>query len=392
MGGAAVSHEHWTQDPALDDPGPQSRIAGLTPGGPPDEAPGGDRLSRRSTVVLVSAFLAVALAALMAIVTLPYAIMEPGPITNTLGKGADGKPLVEIRGHETYPTSGALDFTTVRVIGGPGARPSVWQVLFAWFDPHGAVYPENQLFPTGATEKQIEEQNTAEMVDSQQEAIAVALRALGAKVTERVTIAEVAKDAPAAAALKPGDELVTINGAPAKDAQAVRDAIGALPAGQAVPVELRRNGKTMTVQAKTRNSEGRTVLGVFLSTKFDFPFQVKINAGEVGGPSAGLMFTLGIYDRLTPGDITGGEQIAGTGTIASDGTVGPIGGIQQKLAGARDGGADYFLAPAGNCDEVAGHVPDGLHVFKVSTFEQARTAVQDIAAHQTTGLATCGTG
>lgn len=386
-----MSREHWTQDPALDEPG--SQPPGATPvapaGGPPGP-PAADRLTRRSTGMLVGAFLAITVAALMAIVTLPYAIMEPGPITNTLGKGADGKLLVEVTGHETYPTSGALDFTTVRVLGGPGARPSVWQVILAWLDPNGAVYPEDQLFPKGATEKQIEEQNTAEMADSQQEAIAVALRALGVQVAERVTIAEVAKDAPAAAVLKPGDELVMINGAPAKDAQAVRDAIGALPAGQAVPVVLKRSGTTMTVQAKTRSSGGRTVLGVFLATKFDFPFQVKINAGEVGGPSAGLMFTLGIYDRLTPGEMTGGEQIAGTGTIASDGVVGPIGGIQQKLAGAREGGARYFLAPADNCDEVVGHVPSGLRVFKVSTFAQARTAVQDIAAHQTAALPTCG--
>jgi PDZ domain-containing protein len=388
-----MSHEHWTQDPALDEPGPKP--GGLTPATPVGASsglPAADRLTRRSTGMLVGAFLAIALAALMTIVTLPYAIMEPGPITNTLGKGADGKALVEVTGHKTYPTSGALDFTTVRVIGGPGARPSVWQVMLAWLDPSGAVYPEDQLFPKGATEKQIEEQNSAEMADSQQEAIAVALRALGVQVTERVTIAEVAKDAPAAAVLKPGDELITVSGAPAKDAQAVRDAIGALPAGQAVPVELKRAGRTLTVQAKTRSSGGRTVLGVFLATKFDFPFEVKINAGEVGGPSAGLMFTLGIYDRLTPGEMTGGEQVAGTGTIASDGAVGPIGGIQQKLAGAREGGARYFLAPADNCGEVVGHVPDGLRVFKVSTFAQARTAVQDIAAHQTDGLATCGKG
>jgi PDZ domain-containing protein len=351
-----------------------------------------DRLSRRSVVALVTAFLLIAVAALMAIVTLPYAIMEPGPITNTLGRQADGKPLLEITGHETYPTSGALYFTTVRVIGGPGARPSVWQVLLGWADPRGAVYPEEELFPKGATEKEIEEENTAEMSSSQQEAIAVALRAIGAPVTERVSIAEVVKGAPAAAVLQPGDELVSINGAPARDPQAVRAAIGALSAGQQVPVELSRNGERLTVRATTRSAGGRTVLGVLLRSSFDFPFNVTVNAGEVGGPSAGLMFTLGIYDRITPGALTGGQRIAGTGTISSDGSVGPIGGIQQKLAGARSRGADYFLAPADNCDEVVGHVPDGLRVFRVSTFEQARTAVQDIAAHQTSELATCQKG
>jgi PDZ domain-containing protein len=202
----------------------------------------------------------------------------------------------------------------------------------------------------------------------------------------------VVKGAPAAAVLQPGDELVSINGAPARDPQAVRAAIGALSAGQQVPVELSRNGERLTVHATTRSAGGRTVLGVLLRSSFDFPFNVTVNAGEVGGPSAGLMFTLGIYDRITPGALTGGQRIAGTGTISSDGSVGPIGGIQQKLAGARSRGADYFLAPADNCDEILGHVPDGLRVFRVSTFEQARTAVQDIAAHQTSELATCQKG
>jgi Lon-like protease len=351
-----------------------------------------DRLTRRSAAVVAAAFLAITVAALMGIVRVPYAIMEPGPITNTLGNTANGKPLLQVSGHGTYPTSGGLYFTTVRVIGGPSARPTVWQVLLGWADPDSAVHQETQLFPEGATQKQIEEENTAEMADSQQEAIAVALRAVGADVTERVTIAEVAKGAPSSALLRAGDELVTIRGAPARDAKAVRDAIGSLPAGSKVPVVLRRDGKTLALQVPTYGSGGRTVLGVLLRTRFDFPFTVKVNAGEVGGPSAGLMFTLGIYDRLTPGAMTGGERIAGTGTISSDGSVGAIGGVQQKLAGAQVDGADYFLAPAGNCDEVVGHVPEGMDVFTVSTFQEAKTAVEAIAAHHTAGLPTCGTG
>jgi PDZ domain-containing protein len=95
-----------------------------------------------------------------------------------------------------------------------------------------------------------------------------------------------------------------------------------------------------------------------------------------------MMFSLAIFDKLTPGALTGGAKIAGTGTIASDGTVGPIGGIQQKLYGARDGGARWFLAPSANCNEVVGHVPDGLSVVKVSTFAEARSAVEAIAAHK----------
>jgi PDZ domain-containing protein len=99
-----------------------------------------------------------------------------------------------------------------------------------------------------------------------------------------------------------------------------------------------------------------------------------------------MMFALGIVDKLTPGEMTGGERIAGTGTVDSDGTVGPIGGIQQKLVGAEGAGADWFLAPAGNCDEVVGHVPDGLRVVRVETLAQARDAVEAIGSHDASAV------
>ena len=117
--------------------------------------------------------------------------------------------------------------------------------------------------------------------------------------------------------------------------------------------------------------------------------RIDVNAGDVGGPSAGLMFSLAVYDKLTPGALTGGANIAGTGTIDSVGTVGKIGGIQQKLVGAKRGGATWFLAPAGNCDEVVGHIPEGLNVVKVATFTQARDAVEAIAAKHTASLPRC---
>jgi len=103
-----------------------------------------------------------------------------------------------------------------------------------------------------------------------------------------------------------------------------------------------------------------------------------------------MMFSLAVYDKLTPGALTGGAAIAGTGTVNSAGAVGSIGGIRQKMVGAKRGGASWFLAPAGNCDEVVGRIPDGLRVVKVSTFTQARDAVESIAAKKTTSLPTCG--
>ena len=346
------------------------------------------RLSRKSTVSLVGFFLAIALGALSVMVGLPYVIMKPGPITNTLGK-LSGKQLITVSGAPTYPTQGALDFTTVRISGGPGYKVTVWDLLSAAIRPSEDVVDEELYFPKGVTDKQVEEQSAAEMIDSQQEAVAVALKAVGQKVTEHIVIAQVAKDAPSASLIKAGDEIVSVDGKAISDSSGVRDAVGAHKPGESVALGLVRDGKPVTVEAKTRAAEGRATVGVFLGVRFEFPIDVKINAGDVGGPSAGTMFSLAVYDTLTPGPLTGGQKIAGTGTINAKGQVGPIGGIRQKLVGAHDGGAKWFLAPADNCDEVVGHVPDGLRVVRIATFDEARSAVEAIADKRTDSLPTC---
>jgi PDZ domain-containing protein len=346
------------------------------------------RLGRRSLVALVGAFLVIAVAALSTIVGLPYVVLKPGPITNTLGK-LDGKQLITVSGAPTFPTDGALDFTTVRLSGGPGFKVTAWDLLAAAISPSEEIEPEEAYFPKGVTSKQVEEENTAEMVDSQQEAIAVALKATGADVKSHIVIAQVAKDGPNAARLKAGDRLETIDGRAVADSEAVRTAIGRHRPGDAVALGLVRDGKPLDVQATTVASQGRTAIGVFLGLTFDFPFKVTIDAGKVGGPSAGTMFALGLYDTLTPGALTGGAKVAGTGTIDYTGTVGPIGGIRQKLVGARDGGAKWFLAPTDNCSEVVGHVPDGLKVVRIATFEEARSSVEAIAAGKGGSLPTC---
>lgn len=361
------------------------------PSSPVSDDDDASRLSRRSVVTLVAVFCLIALVALSTMVGLPYVVMKPGPVTNTLGK-LSGKQLITVQGAQTYPSRGALDFTTVRVAGGPGFRVTVWDLLEAAVNPSEDIVPEAAYFPKGVTSKQVEEQSAAEMVDSQQEAVAVALRATGATVTQHIVIAQVAKDAPSAAQLKEGDELVSVDGAAVESSVAVRSAIAKHQAGQSVRLGLLRDGKPVEVMARTRDSGGRTTVGVFLSLRFESPVKVTINAGEVGGPSAGTMFALGVYDLLTPGPLTGGKQVAGTGTIDATGTVGPIGGIRQKLVGARNGGATWFLAPADNCDEVVGHVPDGLRVVKIATFAQARGAVEKIAAGQGSTLDTCTAG
>jgi PDZ domain-containing protein len=353
----------------------------------PEESTGS--ISWRSGGWLVAMFVGIVVAALMGLIHVPYAVLKPGPIMNTLGKGPGGKPLISVEGKGTYPTTGALDFTTVSVFGGPNNPVNVWQWITSHLDQTSAVVPEDEVFPTGVTSTQVDQQNAAEMVDSQQEAIAVALRALGQTVPEVVTVKDLTKGSPASGVLKAGDIVVSIDGKAVTTPDGVRAAVRTHKPGEKAVFTVRRDGKEQVLTVKTADSQGHAVVGVFLQAAFDFPIKVSINAGEVGGPSAGMMFALAIYDKLTPGALTGGARIAGTGTIDGAGNVGPIGGIQQKLAGAKKGGAVWFLAPAADCKEVVGHVPDGLRVVKVSTFAQARDAVEAIAAKKAATLPTC---
>ena len=356
------------------------------PQGPPPAHTG---ISRRTAGWLVAVFLLVVLGAVASLVHLPYAILKPGPAFNTLGRAPDGKPLISVRDHGTYPTTGALDFTTVSVYGGPGNPVNVWDVLAGWLDSSSTVLPEDLIFPKGQTSKQIESQNLADMTDSQQVAVAVALRHLGLTVPQVVGVAQVQPGSPAAKVLRPGDKLLTVDGVTVGDGDAIRAAIQKHKPGETVHLSVRRGSEVLSLDVPTKAAGGRTVLGIVLQTTFDLPLDVVIDAGDVGGPSAGMMFSLGVFDKLSPGALTGGQQIAGTGTLAPDGQVGPIGGIAQKMVGAHNDGARWFLAPADNCNEVVGHIPDGLTVFKVATFDQAKAAVEAIAARQTSSLPRC---
>ncbi|MBB2985826.1 YlbL family protein [Terracoccus luteus] len=372
------------------DPDPATPVGGASP------APEDTRLSRANKATLGAFFAALVVLVAGSLVHLPYAVTSPGPVVDTLGtQEQDGKqvPLIAVSGLPTYPTSGALDFTTVSIAGGPGYPVDLWDVLGAWVDPARDVQPVHEVFDPQATQEQIAEENSVQMEGSQQEATAVALRAIGQDVPAYITVAGLTSDSKAKGILRAGDRFVSVAGVDVRQAQDVVDGLQTVEVGQPVDVVVTRGGKggerveaTVTTVA---GQNGRTALGTFLRLDHDFPAKVTINAGAVGGPSAGLMFSLGIYDKLTEGSLTGDRRIAGTGTIDDAADVGPIGGIKQKMAGARDGGADFFLAPADNCDEVVGNVPDGLEVFKVSTFDQGRAAVEAIAKGDTGALPRC---
>ncbi|MBT0768023.1 PDZ domain-containing protein [Kineosporia sp. J2-2] len=343
----------------------------------------------RTGVMLIACLFAVILSAVVVLLPVKYAIMQPGPVLNTLGE-VDGKPLISVSGHQTYETTGTLDLTTVSLLGGPDRKVTLLQVVDGWLRGSKAVVPEEQVFTPGETQEESDAENQAEMTSSQESATAAALWALDIDVPTTLTVAGTAEGSPAADVLEEKDVITAVNGTAIGDLADLRTTLAGLEAGAKITVTVQRDGKKRTLTTETmKNDAGDTVLGIYITPDFDFPFDVKIQIEDIGGPSAGMMFALGIIDTLTPGDLTGGKHIAGTGTIDADGTVGAIGGIRQKLVGARQAGADYFLAPADNCDEVAGHVPDGLQVIRVETLDQARTDVEAIADGTASGLKGC---
>jgi PDZ domain-containing protein len=231
------------------------------------------------------------------------------------------------------------------------------------------------------------------MADSQQEAVAAALGELGIDYTSIVTVGEVIDGYPAEAVLEQGDQILTVDGDPVDGVGELSAALADAGAGTQVELGIIRDGDEQTVEIAPVASEDdpdMVLIGIGTAATYDFPFEVKVNLGDVGGPSAGMMLALGVYDKLTPGALTGGERIAGTGTISADGEVGPIGGIRQKMYGADAAGADWFLAPVANCDEVIGRIPGGIEVFAVTTLDDALETVQAIAGGgDTSSLARC---
>lgn len=362
-------------------------------GGPERRGPSGIR-SVIGWVLLVGAVIG---AVVIGMLPAPYVIERPGPVYDTLGTvqiDGDDVPLIDIPDSTTYPTTGELDMLTVYV-DGSRENPRTWvQVALAWFDPTRGVLPVDAVFPEGQTEEQSDEESSVDMQNSQSSAVAAALTELGTPYTTTVIAAGVQTGAPADGVLEAGDEIVAVNGAPIADPEALRAAIAANGTDAALSIDIRRDGKDLTVSltpAPSKDEPTVPVIGILTGATYDFPVTVDVTLDNVGGPSAGMMFALAIYDKLTPGALAGDQHIAGTGTIAGDGAVGPIGGIRQKLYGARDAGADWFLAPADNCDEVVGHVPSGITVFSTSSLDDSIQIVDTIASGgDTSSLATCG--
>src|SRR3954451_8668566 len=269
-------------------------------------------MSRRGLTFVLAAALTLVLGVLAAVLPVPYVVLVPGPVTDTLGDVGGGKPLVAVHGARTYDPSGHLYLTTVGVIPGDcDAHPTLLDAVRAWFAKEKAVEPHQVICPPGETSDAVQHQNEQDMSQSQRDAITAALLQLGYKPSkEQVVVAEVQSDVPAAKVLETGEAIVAVNGEPVANATELRSLVAAHPVGSTLTVTIERDGKQQDVSVRTIDSldaEHRPIIGITpdrLAT-FDRPrVSIGLDPEQVGGPSAGLAFSLGIVDRLTPGSLT----------------------------------------------------------------------------------------
>ncbi|WP_318201491.1 PDZ domain-containing protein [Streptomyces sp. SCL15-4] len=361
-------------------------------------------MPRRTVTMLASTLMLIALLCAGVLIPVPYAEMSPGPTVNTLGEH-DGEPVLQISGHKTYPADGHLNMTTVRVTGAD-FRMNLVEAVYGWLAHDSKIVPHDTLYPDGKTEEQSSQENAEEFSQSQESAKVAALKELHIPVKSWVIVSTVVKGSPAEGRLHAGDVIKAVDGTavgkPGDVAKLVtkhkpgQDVVFTIvPAKEQAAAEKAHRPAagtrdiTITTRASDDSGAKRAIVGISAGTDHTFPFTVDIKLADVGGPSAGLMFALGIYDKLTPGSLTGGAFVAGTGTIDDNGTVGPIGGIEMKTVGARDKGARYFLTPADNCAAAAKDTPDGLTLVKVKTIGDALDALEDIRGGDTAALPKC---
>lgn len=328
----------------------------------------------------------------LAVLPVPYLVQTPGPVFDTLGEYQD-QQVIEITGAETYPTEGTLDLLTVGVAGGPGRYMTMAEALVAWASDEDTVVPQEFYYPVGTTRSQVTEANSVQMSSSQDLAVAAALTELGEDYSTQVGVESLAPDAAAGGVLDAGDIITAVNGQAISEPQELVDAVQ--ESEGAVTLDVTRDGTDRSVDVYPSGDGSERRLGVSVAQTFDFPIEVTVNLDGVGGPSAGMIFALTIVDELTPGSLTGGVPIAGTGEIDPDGTVSPIGGARQKVVAASEAGAEFFLSPRENCAEVLESVEtqgiDDMQVVRVDTLGDARDSIESIGSGTTEGLPSCST-
>ncbi|MEO3750193.1 S16 family serine protease [Streptomyces sp. B6B3] len=360
-------------------------------------------MPRRTATLLTSILLLIGVLCAGVLIRVPYSELSPGPTVNTLGEH-DGQPVLSVEGAETYDTSGHLNMTTVRVTG-VDYEMNLLEAVYGWLADDAAVVPYESMYPENVTADQVEEQNAEEFTASQESAEVAALEELGYDPSQTV-VGAVLEDTPAQGRLHAGDAIVAVDGVPISEPEEVAELVTEHAAGEDVSFTIvpadaaeaaRKDGEPLpegpgateevVITTMEAPDDGRALVGI--ETQPVYPVEIDIRLADVGGPSAGLMFALGLVDTMTEEDLTGGSFIAGTGTIDGEGTVGPIGGVSMKTIAAREAGAEYFLTPEDNCATAAENPPDGLTLVEVGTLDDALAALEDIRQGTTDQLPLC---
>lgn len=317
---------------------------------------------------------------LLAVVTVPFVSLGPGPTFDTLGE-VDGKQVVQIEGTQTHPTTGHLNMTTVS----QRDDLTLGEALSLWISGQEQLVPRDLIYPPGKSRDEVDQANNADFKTSEDSAQYAALGYL--KYPEAVTVASVTDPGPSAGKLKAGDAIDAVDRTPVTNVEQFTSLLKNTKPGQVVTIDYRRKNEPAgiaEITLGTNKDRDYGFMGVAVLDAPWAPFTVDFNLANIGGPSAGLMFSLAVVDKLTTGDLAGSTFVAGTGTITVDGKVGPIGGITHKMAAARAAGASVFLVPAKNCYEAMSDIPSGLKLVKVETLSSAVDALHAM----TSGAAT----
>lgn len=338
-------------------------------------------MTRRTLASVVVGVLLAALVVAAAFLPVPYVTMSPGPTVDVYAAGENGT-IVSVDGARTYPTKGELRVTTVSVTS-PGQEIALVDALAAWFDRTRAVYPRDVIYPPDQTAEEQREESAVQMTSSQDTAVAVALRELGYDVPVRTEVRSVSRGMPADGLLRVDDVVLEVNGVRVRGVSQVARLVQRTGPNAPATFVVERKGERRTVEVVAEPAEGdpgTAVVGIEIAGAYDFPVDVDLDLDEnIGGPSAGLVFALAVYDTLTPGSLSGGHQVAGTGSLDSRGRVGPIGGVQQKIVAAAEAGAELFLVPPGNCRS-ATQAPVGDEEIRLVRTPSVRSAVRSLQA------------
>jgi len=309
---------------------------------------------------------------------IPFVFFKPGVPDNVAGK------IISIKDAKTYPINGKLFITSILVTN-PDSPVFGAETLVNWaIGPH-VVLPKESVYPPIQPAKKIERDSRNEMESSKVTSTAAALRYLGYDFDEVYYVSDIRDYSDAIKKLKIGDVITDIDGKKINQIEEIRTSYTNKSIGDPLLITVERkdkNGKVASVTTRVILVENldieekeRPAIGILVGTSARFPIDVDFNLPGVGGPSAGLIFAVGIVEKLTEEDLVRGRKIAGTGTISASGKVGGIGGIEEKMVGASRIGATIFIAPRENCPDIE-HVPNGLKVIPVSTLSEAIEALR----------------